>query len=58
MASPDEWHQTYIPNRTGSAWDVLLDCCGAIVMQLAVYIFMRLFRPRQLARAAYPKEMK
>ncbi len=58
MASLDEWHQTYIPSRTGSAWDVLLDCCGAIVMQLAVYIFMRLFRPRQLARAAYPKEMK
>ncbi len=39
MASLDEWHQTYIPSRTGSAWDVLLDCCGAIVMQLAGLYF-------------------
>lgn len=52
VASADEWHQTFLPNRTGSAWDVLLDCCGAIAMQLAVYIFMRLFRPKRLLRAA------
>jgi len=52
VASADEWHQTFLPNRTGSAWDVLLDCCGAIAMQLAVYIFMRLFRPKRLTREA------
>ena len=52
LASADEWHQTYLPNRTGSAWDVLLDCCGAITLQLVVYIFMRLFRPKRLARTA------
>ena len=52
MASADEYHQTYLPNRTGSPWDVLLDCCGAIVLQATVYIFMRLFRPKKLARAA------
>ena len=48
VASWDEWHQTFLPNRTGSPWDVLLDCCGALVMQLIVYIFMRLFRPKLL----------
>ncbi|MGD0522511.1 MAG: VanZ family protein [Terracidiphilus sp.] len=52
VASADEWHQTFLPNRTGSAWDVLLDCCGAITLELAAYIFMRLFRPKRLERAA------
>jgi VanZ family protein len=52
VASADEWHQTFLPNRTGSPWDVLLDCCGAIAMELAVYIFLRLFRPKRLAKAA------
>jgi VanZ family protein len=52
VASCDEWHQTYLPNRTGSVWDVLLDCCGAITLQLLVYIYMRLFRTKRLAQAA------
>ena len=39
VASWDEWHQTFLPNRTGSPWDVLLDCCGALAMQLIVYVF-------------------
>jgi VanZ family protein len=52
VASADEWHQAFLPNRTGSPWDVLLDCCGAITLQLLVYIFMRTFRPKRLARAA------
>jgi len=50
VASCDEWHQSYLPNRTGSIWDVLLDCAGAIALQLAVYIFMRLMRPKRLFR--------
>jgi VanZ family protein len=50
-ASADEYHQTFLPNRTGTPWDVLLDCCGAITLQFIVYIFMRLFRPKRLARA-------
>jgi VanZ family protein len=33
VASCDEWHQTYLPNRTGSVRDVLLDCTGAITLQ-------------------------
>jgi len=51
VASADEWHQTYLPNRTGSPWDVLLDCCGALVLQLVVYSYMRLFRPKRLMHA-------
>jgi VanZ family protein len=52
VASADEYHQTFLPNRTGSPWDVLLDCCGAIALQLIVYLFMRLFKPKKLARVA------
>ena len=52
VASCDEWHQSYLPNRTGTPWDVLLDCCGALTLQLAVYIFMRIFRPKGLTRMA------
>jgi VanZ family protein len=50
-ASADEYHQSFLPNRTSSPWDVLIDCCGALAMQLLVYICMRLFRPKRLARA-------
>jgi VanZ family protein len=52
VASFDEWHQSFLPNRTGSPWDVLLDCCGAIALELLVYVFMRVFRPKKLAHAA------
>ena len=52
IASCDEWHQSYLPNRTGTPWDVLLDCTGAIILQLIVYISMRILRPKRLARAA------
>ena len=45
VASWDEWHQTSLPNRTGSPWDVLLDCCGALSMLLATFIYLRLRRP-------------
>lgn len=51
IAASDEFHQSFVPNRTASPWDVLLDCCGAITLQLIVYVFMRINRPKQLARA-------
>jgi VanZ family protein len=51
VASLDELHQSYLPNRTGSPLDVLLDCCGAITLQLAVYLFMCQMKPKRLARA-------
>lgn len=50
VSSCDEWHQSYLPNRTGTPWDVLLDCSGAIALFLAVYIYMRLKRPTRLIR--------
>jgi VanZ family protein len=52
VASADEFHQSFLPNRTASPWDVLIDCSGALTLQLLVYIFMRISRPKRLARAA------
>ena len=51
VASLDEWHQSYLPNRTGSVWDVLLDCIGAFVLLLAVYLYLRILMPQRLSRA-------
>ncbi|MDR3726844.1 MAG: VanZ family protein [Terracidiphilus sp.] len=51
IASADEWHQSFLSDRTGTPWDVLLDCCGAITLQFVVYIFMRITRPKRLARS-------
>jgi VanZ family protein len=52
VASADEYHQSFLPNRTSSPWDVLLDCCGAMSLELVVYVCMRVFRPKRLSRAA------
>ncbi len=52
IASADEWHQSNLPNRTGTPWDALLDCCGAITLQLVVYILMRVTRPKKLVHTA------
>lgn len=51
LASWDEWHQSYLPNRTSSPWDVLIDCCGALTLCLIACLFARLFHPKRLARA-------
>ena len=33
VATADEWHQMFVPTRTGTGWDVLLDCVGALIAQ-------------------------
>jgi VanZ family protein len=36
LAGIDEWHQTFVPGRTGAASDVLIDICGATLSQIAI----------------------
>jgi VanZ family protein len=36
IAIADEYHQSFLPGRTSSPYDVLIDFCGAIAAQLAV----------------------
>jgi len=50
VASWDEWHQTFLPNRTGSPYDVLLDCCGAAAMIGMAWLYLRSFLHAQAAR--------
>jgi VanZ family protein len=50
-ASADEFHQSFLPNRTSSIWDVLLDCTGAIVLMSAVYLSRRFFNRGMLMRS-------
>ena len=46
VASADEYHQTFIPSRTGNVHDVLLDTCGAVLLQLIVLAYMHLRQKR------------
>lgn len=47
-AAFDEIHQTFIPSRTGRWQDVLLDSCGAVVIQLLIYrVCVRVVQQKQ-----------
>ena len=41
VASLDEWHQTFIPSRTGSIRDVLLDSAGGLAAQTLLFVALR-----------------
>jgi VanZ family protein len=41
VASLDEWHQSYLPTRTGTVRDVILDTCAGIATQLALFLYYR-----------------
>jgi VanZ family protein len=45
VASLDEWHQTFIPSRTGRVADVLLDSSAALTAQILIFVWR--FRQRQ-----------
>jgi VanZ family protein len=37
VSALDEWHQSFFASRTGTPWDVALDCCGALLAILSVF---------------------
>jgi VanZ family protein len=43
-AALDEFHQSFVASRTGSPWDVLIDCLGALAGAL---IYWRVIRNRK-----------
>jgi len=49
-ASADEFHQTFLPNRTGLASDVVLDCCGATCILLAFFLVLKFTTQRWFDR--------
>jgi VanZ family protein len=48
-ATLDEFHQSFISSRTGSPWDVIIDCAGAMI---ALTICWRRFRRTGIDDAA------
>ncbi|HZQ22656.1 MAG TPA: VanZ family protein [Terriglobales bacterium] len=44
VASMDEWHQSYIPSRTGTYHDVILDSSAALAAQILIYLVVRGWR--------------
>jgi VanZ family protein len=45
VASLDEWHQTYLPKRTGTVHDVILDSTAALVAQILIFVILRARKP-------------
>jgi VanZ family protein len=49
VASLDEWHQTFLPSRTGTIHDVYLDSASALAVQILLFAFLRKRRGQALA---------
>ncbi len=43
VATLDEWHQSFIPSRTGRWQDVVLDTCAGIAAQVLLLLWIRSF---------------
>ena len=41
VASLDEWHQSFIPSRTGRWQDVVLDTCAGIAAQILIFLWWK-----------------
>ncbi len=50
VASLDEWHQSFIPSRTGVFSDVVLDSCAALTAQVLIFVFLN-WKPRGMIAA-------
>jgi VanZ family protein len=48
VASLDEWHQTFIPSRTGAISDVMLDSFAALTAQVLIFLFLT-WRPQRMS---------
>ena len=43
VASLDEWHQSFLPSRTGRVQDVILDTCAGLAAQILIFFCVRWF---------------
>jgi VanZ family protein len=58
VASADEFHQSYLLNRTGQFSDVLLDTCGAVALGLVLFMAMCAAQRHTQARASASCHLK
>jgi VanZ family protein len=52
VASLDEWHQTFIPSRTGTVRDAILDSAAALTAQIVTFLLLRGTRPQASKRSS------
>ena len=52
VASMDEWHQTFLPSRTGTIHDVILDSIGAMIAQILILVWLQSRNRLKAAEAA------
>jgi len=50
VATMDEWHQSYIPSRTGTPWDVVLDSAAGLAALALAYVALRKPEPASLKK--------
>jgi VanZ family protein len=48
VASADEWHQSVLPGRVSSPYDILLDTTGAVLFNIALLKILALRRARMV----------
>ena len=48
VASLDEWHQSFLPSRTGTVRDVILDTSAALLAQIVLFVILRMESSRVL----------
>jgi VanZ family protein len=54
VGSMDEWHQTFLPSRTGLVSDAILDSFAALVAQIVIFLFVQLRRSRKPQEESMP----
>ena len=52
VASLDEWHQSFIPSRTGRWQDVVLDACAGLAAQILIFLWWVWRRRKQESRGS------
>jgi VanZ family protein len=53
VASLDEWHQSFIPSRTGAVSDVVLDTCAGIAAQILVFLWLKKLEKKSVSFVRY-----
>ena len=52
VASLDEWHQSFVPSRTGTIQDVILDSIAAFTAQIVILLWLQSRGRRQPVEAS------
>jgi VanZ family protein len=52
VASLDEWHQSFIPSRTGRWQDVVLDTCAGVAAQILIFLWWMWRRKKDVNRGS------